>query len=544
MKNCYFLLPVFLFCAVLAHAQFPTINWQFPLPAPSFGSAASADLDKDGFYEIVFTTYTNDGKVHCLNAENGTERWNYNIGGCGDVAPVIYDVDNDDTLDVIVNGSCNPTIFCINGYTGQLKWSKPSGGGDSPPTVGDVDGDGLPEILFCNFNGQLRIYNAEDGTTNRIIQMDPYSNPIQTEPTLVDANNDGRLDVIMANHYNISGLYIWAYDYISNDTLWTNFNPDTSSTYNAYHGGAVADVDNDGKPEYVIGSNNGLVRAINAENGTMLWTDTIPQSDMAPIEIADLDHNGDLEVVVTNNDWITFDERIWVLDGMTGNVEWSYPTTFSSFRGCAIADINGNDTLDLVAGFYMGDVIAVEPYTGLLWQTNLQSHFSPNVPWMDVDQGPLVADFDQNGKMDVFTIAGYGSYTPDSLNAGIAFMFEAGNGHCPEWLMFRQDVQRNGYLSQADEDSSCANVLDLSVHELAPGETWLYPNPTDGIVHIKMENADHIKIRVTEITGRVVKEDFFTGDEFTMDCSDLPAGIYLLTLEGKDGTKVVKVVRR
>jgi outer membrane protein assembly factor BamB len=136
----------------LAYAQYPTLNWQYNTNAPAFGSAAAADMDGDGFYEIVFTTYTNDGRAHCLNAEDGSVSWIYDIAGCGDVAPVIYDVDNDDTLDVIVNGSCNPTIFCINGQTGQLKWSMPSGGGDSPPTIADIDHDSIPEILFCNFS--------------------------------------------------------------------------------------------------------------------------------------------------------------------------------------------------------------------------------------------------------------------------------------------------------------------------------------------------------------------------------------------------------
>src|SRR5687767_15998912 len=110
------------FClCVSAFAQYPALNWQYFTGAPAFGSAAAADMDKDGYYEIVFTTYTNDGRAHCLNAEDGSVRWIYNIGGCGDVAPVIYDMDNDDTLDVVINGSCNPTIFCINGFTGALK---------------------------------------------------------------------------------------------------------------------------------------------------------------------------------------------------------------------------------------------------------------------------------------------------------------------------------------------------------------------------------------------------------------------------------------
>ncbi len=511
-----------LFTATL-HAQFPTINWQYYTGAPAFGSAAAADMDNDGFYEIVFTTYTNDGRAHCLNAEDGSVKWIYDIGGCGDVAPIIYDVDNDDTLDVIINGSCNPTIFCINGATGALQWSMPSGGGDSPPTIADMDGDSLAEIFFCNFSGQLRVYNGEDGSTDKNIQVD--NGPVQTEPTLVDVNNDGMLDIIVANHYNNTGLYVWAYDYTSEGIIWTNYLNDTSSTYNAYHGGAVADIDGDATLEYVIGSNNGMVRALNIADGTTQWTRLMPMSCMAPVSIADLDADGSMEVVVCNNDWVTFDERIWVLDGATGNTEWSFPTTFSSFRSCAIADINGNDTLDLVAGYYMGDIIAVEPYNGLIWQTNVLSQFPPGLPYFMVDHGPLVADFDHNGRMDVFVVGGYGTYTPDSQNTGKAFMFEAGYGQCPEWLMFRQDVHRSGYLSQADINASCSFVL--SVEETVETTIPVYPNPANDKVIIASPPVGNYTVQIYTADGKLVNR-YFNQSEIAVN--NLEAGIYFIEI--------------
>ena len=524
----------------LAYAQYPTLNWQYNTNAPAFGSAAAADMDGDGFYEIVFTTYTNDGRAHCLNAEDGSVSWIYDIGGCGDVAPVIYDVDNDDTLDVIVNGSCNPTIFCINGQTGQLKWSMPSGGGDSPPTIADIDHDSIPEILFCNFNGELRILNGEDGSTNKAIQVDPNNGPVQTEPTLVDINNDGYLDIIMANHYNVSGLYVWAYDYLTEDTLWTNFVFDTTSTYNAYHGGAVADVDNDGLMEYVIGANNGLMRALNVEDGSVLWSINVPKSNMAPVTIADISGDGDLEVIFTNNDWITFDERIWVLDGATGATEWSYLTTFSSFRGCAVSDLNGNGILDLVAGYYMGDVIAVEPYTGLLWQTNLQTYFPSNLPYLLVDHGPLIADFDHNGKNEVFIVAGYGTYTPDSLNCGTAFMFEAGDGNCPEWLMFRHDVQRHAYLSQQEVDSSCNT---LSLEQIAREnirEIQVFPNPAQN--KVTFSSVIFFQYEILDVTGKKVISSTSEEREVTVNLETLSSGCYFVKFETETGTKIQKLL--
>jgi outer membrane protein assembly factor BamB len=523
-----------LFLASSLVAQIPSIDWTYPLTAPAFGSSAAADMDGDGYYEIVFTTYTNDGKAHCLNAEDGSVKWIFDIGGCGDVAPLIYDVNNDDTLDVIVNGSCNPTLFCINGASGQLIWSVPSGGGDSPPVVANIDADPFPEIFFCNFNGQLRIVNGENGSVNKTIQVDPNGSTIQTEPALVDVNTDGRLDIIMASHYNLNGLYVWAYDYVSEDTIWTNFTTD-SSTYNAYHGGAVADVDGNGDLEYVIGSNNGLVRALNVQNGSVLWSRSIPKSCMAALAVADLDGDGSLEIVVTNNDWVTLDERIWVLDGITGNTEWSYSTTFSSFRGCAIADINGNDTLDLVAGYFMGEVIAVEPYNGLLWNLNLFPQFPPGLPYLLVDHGPLVADFDRNGTMDVFVVAGYGTYTPDSLNTGKAFMIEAGSGSCPEWLMFRHDVLRTGYLPQSEIDSLCGTV-SVSVLLSENEGVVVYPQPAHERVYIECKTGS--KIEITDAAGKQIAQLVAQSEKTELEIGNFAAGCYVLSVF--DGTRTTR----
>lgn len=546
------LLP-FLLITSLSFAQFPNIMWDYFTGAPAFGSAAAADMDDDGFYEIVFTTYTNDGRAHCLNAEDGSVKWTFDIGGCGDVAPIIYDMNKDGQLDVVINGSCNPTIYCLNGATGELIWSQPSGGGDSPPTVADIDNDNRPEVLFGNFNGEIRILNGEDGSLVKSIQATPFFNALQTEPTLVDVNNDERLDIIAANFFNDDGLYIWAFDFETEELLWTNFTDHLDSDFHAYHGGAVADIDNDGKEEYVIGSGSGRIQAINVEDGSELWTLHIPASNMSAISIANLDEDPELEVIFNNNDYLTFDERIWVVSGMDGTEEWSYPINFTSFRGMAISDINGNGQLDLVSGHFMGMVRIVEPYSGLIWEMSLREEFSPGLPYFEVDHGPLIADFDQNGTLDVFVVAGYGTYEPDSLNTGKAFMIEAGAGTCPEWLMFRHDIHRSGYLSAEEVEEACrvtsSEELDRSTEEI-----MVYPNPSTGnftveyflnknaVVQISLFNTLQQKVDVLE-NGHQGAGKY----QMTFSLNDkLPSGIYFLELDFDNGAifyKKIEVIK-
>lgn len=534
------LLFLFFLCSFSVFAQFPNILWEYQLGAPAFGSASAADLDDDGFLEIVFTTYTNDGKVHCLNAENGSVKWTFDIGGCGDVAPLIYDVNNDGQLEVIVNGSCNPTMFCIKGDTGDLIWSQPSGGGDSPPTVADMDQDNLPEILFGNFQGQIRILNGEDGSLDKIINANPNANAVQTEPTLVDINNDGVPEILGANFFNDNGLFVWAFDYESGEPIWVNEKSVPDADFHAYHGGAVADIDNDGMPEYVIGSGAGFINAINLEDGSDLWIKTLNASLMGAVTIADLDGDNELEVIFNNNDYITFDERIWVLNGVDGSTEWSYPITFNSFRGMSVSDLNGNGQLDLVSGHFMGRLRAVEPYSGLIWEINLMDEFDQagQFPWFETDHQPLIADFDQNGTMDVFAVAGYGTYVPDSLNTGKAFMIEAGVGDCPEWLMFRHDVRRTGYISKEEVDDACemSTALDEVVENYS---VELFPNPNFGSFQLSIATAETIEVNVDLFDNLGIHLKNFTNglvisenQRLSLDCPDnLPKGVYFVSIE-------------
>ena len=196
------------------------ILWWYQLDAPSFGSSAVGDIDEDGFLEIVFGTYFNDEHIYALNAEDGSLLWSYDTGGCNDASPVIADVDLDGHLEVVIPASSPSMVYCFNGMTGAVKWSRSTGASnciDSPPAVADVDNDDKPEVLLGTFYGNVFCLNGEDGSIcwQKNLGTNSY---IQSEPAILDVNDDGQLDVVVAQWAGDCRVYtLWGNN---GSTLW------------------------------------------------------------------------------------------------------------------------------------------------------------------------------------------------------------------------------------------------------------------------------------------------------------------------------------
>jgi outer membrane protein assembly factor BamB len=411
----------------------PDILWWYDLSAPSFGSSAVGDIDEDGHLEIVFGTYFNDEHVYALNAENGTLLWKYDTGGCNDASPAIADVDLDGHLEVIIPASSPYTVYCFNGKTGQVKWERSTGYPnciDSPPAVADVDNDAKPEIIFGTFYGNVFCLNGEDGSICWQINLGTNSY-IQSEPDILDVNGDGRLDIVVAQFQGDCRVYaLWGNN---GSTLWYS---DAPQDY-IYHGGSFADIDEDGKPEIVIGCYDSHVYVLNAEDGNPVWDYDAPFYIGAPTSIGDLNNDGHIEIVFASYN------ELGVLSH-TGSLLWNYNTGDTIFRGAALADIDGNGVLDVVFGSDDGIFRVLRGDNGqIIWTYDLQAHYGS---MFQMDHAPVVADFDNDGTLDVCIIGGYGSSVDPENNYGRIYVLSAGDGTGPGWLMFRHDIKHSGFF--------------------------------------------------------------------------------------------------
>lgn len=145
-----------------AHAALkrtPVLRWAFE---PQEGSIswsyiAVGDVDGDGFPEIVGGSgplYEGDQQyalVYLLE-HDGSLKWSSRIDGYVKWAsPVLVDVDGDGLRDVVIGGSWWSSLYALRGLDGDTLWVALDGLAQVGMNAGDLDGDGLPEIVVADY---------------------------------------------------------------------------------------------------------------------------------------------------------------------------------------------------------------------------------------------------------------------------------------------------------------------------------------------------------------------------------------------------------
>ncbi|HWB02367.1 MAG TPA: putative Ig domain-containing protein [Verrucomicrobiales bacterium] len=249
----------------------------------------AADLNGDGKPEIIAVGQVNNGIANtgwllALTFDEATRTliplWSFK-GGVGSPIsiynapdPAVGDVNGDGKPEVVVNGQCKGEILIFSN-TGELlintqedKTVGPgtSGGADCyvggshpAPVLADLDGDGAAEIIVQYRGTNLRVYNGQ----GQVVWERPATgvgvNNISAGPLVADVDLDGKLNIYYA------GILFDA----EGNTLWTL--PIARSNYGDRIV-AVANLDDDPYGEIVIstGRNPNYVIVIE-HDGTCKW---------------------------------------------------------------------------------------------------------------------------------------------------------------------------------------------------------------------------------------------------------------------------------
>lgn len=130
-----------------------------------------------------------------------------------------------------------------------------------------------------------------------------HGSSILDQPTIADIDNDGKNDLVFAYGTLIS---VYRYDG-SNVEGWpkeieTWYNKDKDQRATLQRGPAVADLDNDGFNEIVIGDNAGYLHVLNHDGSYVDgWSKKIRSNYLITPTIADIDNDGKLDIII--GDW-------------------------------------------------------------------------------------------------------------------------------------------------------------------------------------------------------------------------------------------------
>lgn len=249
------------------------------------------DLDGDGVAEVLIGD--DAGWLTCLSGA-GKRLWRTSVDAFRVGIPAVADINGDGTLE-IVHGTENERIVALDRH-GKVLWARSHEGqfGRSAPTMGDLDGDGLHEILitpsFNTPNSRVICLNAEDGSLKWEAPMNLHA---YVGNAILDLDGDGANEAMVWNRGN--RVYVFNAD---GTERWS-----TLTGGRAYfHTGIVADLTGDGRCEVFAGvrgeNEQGDSWFILDDTGEVLGRYPIKGGANIPPIATDYDGDGRMDVVM------------------------------------------------------------------------------------------------------------------------------------------------------------------------------------------------------------------------------------------------------
>jgi hypothetical protein len=219
----------------------------------SYSTPVLADLDNDGYLEIICGDHSNingTGAIHVVNyLGNPLDGWPKITGAWIYAPPSVGDINNDGLLDIVAGDqalSSTPVnkVYAWTGITADTLDGFPIAdlwGINSQVILADIDGDGNIELMFDDNTsvGNYHGYN-HDGTIMEGWPLPVNGSTFFINPMVVDINLDGIMDISGAGYDEITGnlsVYLWNADVEMDNSLAIL----PTLQYNTRHSGVYGD---------------------------------------------------------------------------------------------------------------------------------------------------------------------------------------------------------------------------------------------------------------------------------------------------------------
>jgi hypothetical protein len=215
------------------------------------------------------------------------------------------------------------------------------------PAYGDIDGDGVAEIVVQGYSGTSQGYIYAFELNGTAVPGFPINHGYSTRSVvLADLDNDNALEIITNKRLYPTGE-VWVYR--GNGTVYPGWPKPIDSVPSS--SSAVGDINNDGSPEIVAESYNGL--HVWDANGNPLpgFPFMMPygatNSYSSPV-LVDLNNDGYREIIFGTHGAGNY---VFVLRHDGSNYPgWPLPTTYWIYSAPAVGYIDGDNILDIAVG--------------------------------------------------------------------------------------------------------------------------------------------------------------------------------------------------
>jgi hypothetical protein len=415
-------------------------------------------------WRVTVGNVVNDGKPAIITANKGDNTVSILLGnGDGTFQPqivvpvgnrvsaaIVADITGDGKPDLIEDNYAADTIWVLDGnadgtFGAPTVYPSDVGGrfqGPGDPTIADLNGDGIPDLIYPTYVGATVVVRKGlgNGTFGPPQSYAVEAGAYQVEA--VDLTGDGRADLVVLNAVansvsvllnNGNGIFAPQKTYAVGanpyslevadltgdgipDIITSNRNDNTVSVLMGNGDGtfqpqmvfqtgktprrvAVGEFTGDGQLDLVTANegDNTMSLLLGKGDGTFAsGSHAAPSPDLRPFQVAvaDLTGNSIPDIVTANRS----DNSVSVLlgnpDGSFQTRE-TYPTGLQPFS-VAVADLTGDGILDIVTANYAGDSVSVLLGNG-------DGTFRPHVdyPAGSADYDVVVADLAGDGKQDI-----------------------------------------------------------------------------------------------------------------------------------------------
>jgi WD40 repeat protein len=381
------------------------------------------DLDGDGMLEIVVPGL--DDKLYVYNHDGTTRSGSWPVAmGYSDgtmASPAAGDIDGDGAVDIVVVGdnqfskSASVKVYEQDGtlLASASFVNNTNASAKATPCVIDCyryngstrhdaqeivvrDGDG--QVQFFKWNG-AGIDSQFDGgayylTTVADNDLKDRFGGQQITPSVAAIGQSGDVTYLVAASTD-GNVYRWSIESTPSDnwdvTQLTTYTDNEAIGLQFFGSPALADLDEDGAREIVIGGSNGLLYVFDGDgDGAQLagWPQVTTQPIFSSPAVADLDGDGHLEVVIGCND-----RAVYVWDRNGDLAAGSPLSTDGLVYGAPILlDIDGQAGLEIVVSSLDGYFYAWDNEGELLpgWPKRMKT---------PLYSSPSAGDLHQSGRM-------------------------------------------------------------------------------------------------------------------------------------------------